>query len=191
MRTLHLNQPRFVAELVTSHGMADAHPKTLPMSTSTKLSREGTALITRQHNFSGLVGSLMYLACCTRPDIASAVGALARHMATPTEQHWQATRAVLSFVKGTTGHGLMLGGSTALQEAEYMAATTTVKEALWLSKLLRDLQLPEGSVNSIASNRSKHIDVHHHFARERAAQGEVQFEYCCTDSMVADIMTKA
>ncbi|KAJ9534630.1 hypothetical protein QJQ45_002886 [Haematococcus lacustris] len=33
-RTLHLSQPRFVAELVTSHGMADAHPKIVPMSTS-------------------------------------------------------------------------------------------------------------------------------------------------------------
>ncbi|KAJ9533036.1 hypothetical protein QJQ45_018125 [Haematococcus lacustris] len=248
-RTLHLSQPRFVAELVTSHGMADAHPKTVPMSTSTKLSREGTPLDTGQHSFSGLVGSLMYLACCTRPDIAFAVGALARHLAAPTEQHWQAARAVLSFVKGTAGHGLLLGESTALQgycdadyagdidtrrsttgyvftmggtavswssrlqptvaaataEAEYMAAAAAVKEALWLSKLLRDLQLSGGSVaimcdnqaalkllqNPIASNRSKHIDVHHHFARERAARGEVQFEYCSTDSMVADIMTKA
>jgi histidinol phosphatase-like PHP family hydrolase len=85
-----------------------------------------------------------------------------------------------------------------------MAAAFAVKEALWLRKLMSDLGLGIHSVkiygdnqsalklikHPIASLRSKHIDVIYHFARERAARGEVKFEYVKTDDMVADIMTK-
>ncbi|KAJ9507395.1 hypothetical protein QJQ45_006357 [Haematococcus lacustris] len=42
----------------------------------------------------------------------------------------------------------------------------------------------------IASARSKHIDVLHHFVRERAARGELVFKHLATGSNVADAMTK-
>ena len=86
-----------------------------------------------------------------------------------------------------------------------MAAAHAVKEALWLRKLLADLGKSTTTVqlwgdnqaalkllkHPIASNRSKHIDVIYHFARERVARGEVVFSYCPTDRMIADCLTKA
>ena len=120
--------------------------------------------------------------------------------------------------RSTTGYVFMLGGtavswSSQLQrtvaassvEAEYQASAAAVREALWLRKLAGDLGLAQASVsilldsqgalslahNPITSVRSKHIDVHHHLVRERAARGEVELGYCPTDAMVADILTKA
>ena len=92
-------------------------------------------------------------------------------------------------------------------EAEYMAAAAAVKEGLWLRKLAAELELLDGGLavdimadnqsaikllrNPISSLRSKHIDVVHHFARERVLRKEVTFTYTATNTMVADILTKA
>jgi len=120
--------------------------------------------------------------------------------------------------RSTTGYVFILAGgaiswSSRLQvtvavstvEAEYMGAASAVKEALWLKKLARDLGLEIGQIcikgdnqgalkllkHSMSTQRSKHIDVMHHFARERVLRGEVSFEYCSTEHMAADFLTKA
>ena len=85
-----------------------------------------------------------------------------------------------------------------------MSAGQAVKEALWFRKLAGDLGLDlsmvqiycdnQGAIrllkHPIASQRSKHIDVIHHFARERVARKEAGFAYCRTKDMKADIRTK-
>eukprot|EP00963_Diacronema_lutheri_P000229 scaffold17_cov354-Pavlova_lutheri.AAC.1 len=90
-------------------------------------------------------------------------------------------------------------------EAEYQATTATVKEVLWIKNYLKLLLGPEEIsatvkmdnqsalrliLNPQSVTRAKHIDVQHHFLRERAVRDEVQFEYCPTDRMFADYLTK-
>ncbi|KAJ1263512.1 hypothetical protein BS78_09G190800 [Paspalum vaginatum] len=47
------------------------------------------------------IGALMYLANCTRHDIAFAVNLLARHSAAPTKRHWTGVKDILRYLNGT------------------------------------------------------------------------------------------
>ena len=91
-------------------------------------------------------------------------------------------------------------------EAEYMSTSQSTKEAIWLRKLLADVGfVQEGATTIMCDNqgcialaknpthhsRTKHIDVQHHFIREKLESGEISLEYCPTEDMVADVLTKA
>ena len=69
--------------------MRESKIKCVPMSTSVKLEQatDDNLLDTEAYRYSELVGSLLYLSVCTRPDISQAVGVLARHMARPGMEH--------------------------------------------------------------------------------------------------------
>jgi hypothetical protein len=119
--------------------------------------------------------------------------------------------------RSTTGYIFLLGGAAVswaskLQqtvaystvEAEYMAAAQAAKEGLWIRKLAADLGVECGRMtvwsdnqgalqlikHPITSQRSKHIDIAHHFVRERVIRGELKFDYCPTAKMPADFLTK-
>ncbi|RAN68450.1 hypothetical protein B5P42_31440, partial [Bacillus sp. SRB_331] len=44
--------------------------------------------------------------------------------------------------------------------------------------------------NRSSKSRTKHIDVRHHFIREKVEEGRIMVKYCPTSEMVADILTK-
>ena len=96
-------------------------------------------------------------------------------------------------------------------DAEYQACGAVTREVLSLRKLLREYAIlcaelwPGGATvvrcdNKAAvslcddrkeTKRAKHIDVIHHFARERVASGEIKFLYCRSEDNVSDCLTKA
>lgn len=91
-------------------------------------------------------------------------------------------------------------------ESEYMASTHSVKEAVWLTKLLRETgHVDLGTMtiygdnqgalalarNPVFHSRTKHIDIQHHFVREQVEAGSVHLEYVPTGDNLADILTKS
>ena len=51
--------------------------------------------------YRSAIGALMYLAVCTRPDIAPAVHKLAKHVVNPGPAHWKATKRVMRYLQHT------------------------------------------------------------------------------------------
>ena len=70
-----------------------------------------TATILEKSRYATAIGSLLYLATCTRPDITTAVSFLARFMANPSPAHWAATKRVLIYAKSTAKHGLRISAT--------------------------------------------------------------------------------
>ncbi len=56
--------------------------------------------------FRRILGQLMYLANCTRPDISFAVGRLASRMKEPCEKDWGRMKRLLRYVSGTKDYRL-------------------------------------------------------------------------------------
>jgi hypothetical protein len=116
-RTLHMHQHAFVVDLLTSSNMLDSKPCKTPLDPSVILSAsmcpESTADIRQMTSipYRATVGSLLYLAVGTRPDIAAAVGVVCRYNSNPGPLHWEAVKHILRYLNGTRHHGILLGGS--------------------------------------------------------------------------------
>lgn len=120
--------------------------------------------------------------------------------------------------KSTTGYVVFYGGGAvcwvsrrqscvtlSTMEAEYVALAETCQEVVWLRRLLDDFGEGKQQATLInednqgclsfarserSSKRSKHIETKHHFVRDLCDKGEVVLQYCPTDQMTADILTK-
>lgn len=90
-------------------------------------------------------------------------------------------------------------------EAEYVALSEACQETVWLRQLLADFGetqsaptvLKEDNQGCLSfvktertSRRSKHISTKEKFIQELCDKGDIVLEYCPTDIMIADAMTK-
>nr|GFB32175.1 zinc finger, CCHC-type [Tanacetum cinerariifolium] len=75
--------------------------------------------VVSQLKYSRVIGCLMYVMTCTRPDIAFSMVKLSKYTSNPGAQHWQAIQRVLKYLKKTIdyrltyiGYPLVLEGNT-------------------------------------------------------------------------------
>ena len=232
-----LSQKHVVTDLLSTYNLLNAHPSSVPLRHKLHALPEPPPNSLPdipdseiKVHYQRLVGSLLYLVLCTRPDIAYAAMALGQFNANPSRAHLLAAKGVLRYLLGTldfaleynfsqqpvgppasvllpsncaftdadwasdetdrqsiSGYTFFMFSSlvawsaikqrtTALSstEAEYMALSHALKEALWLRLLLLILKMPlprpfpllcdnQSTLNianslSITSH-SKHIDV--------------------------------
>jgi len=115
---------------------------------------------------------------------------------------------VATIAGGSVTYSSKKQGSVALSstESEYMALLHALKELIWLHRFLNEIGYDISNQNTIycdnqsaialAHNpehhaRTKHIDIQYHFVRNCVEDGTMRLEYCPTEDMVADGLTKA
>jgi hypothetical protein len=76
-------------------------------------------------------------------------------------------------------HGLRM-----LRQAPLALKGCSTQRSSLASAVLEGLRMLRSAPHPIASQRSKHIDVIYHHARECVEKGQVRFEYCTTNNMV-------
>ncbi|XP_075100884.1 secreted RxLR effector protein 161-like [Nicotiana tabacum] len=59
-----------------------------------------------QLEYAKMLGSLMYIINCTRPDITCALSKLSRYTSNPNQTHWIAMKGVLGYLKYTQDYAL-------------------------------------------------------------------------------------
>ncbi|CAI7794080.1 unnamed protein product, partial [Closterium sp. NIES-54] len=112
-RTITLTQSHMVPQVLQRFGFTYSSPQSTPLPTGHSLSAPPSdESVEPSGLYPELVGCLMYLMTCTRPDLAYPLSLLARYVAPSRHRkvHWDAAKRVLRYLCSTSGMGLVLGG---------------------------------------------------------------------------------
>jgi hypothetical protein len=247
---IFLHQQKYIRDLLQKFGMSECKIRDIPMQPGLQLQRMHPA--DTEYEFQELIGSLLFLARCTRPDITYAVHYLSRFFSAYSKQHWDEAKKILQYLQGTKDLGILykkqncndLCGyvdadygsdlesrksttgcvflfnespviwmskrqtcvALSSTESEYVALAQAGKESVWLNRIYAELDMPidaaiclktdSQSAIKLAKNpeyhdKTKHIDIRHHYIRWLVDSERVSLEYVPDQSQPADILTKS
>ncbi|WJZ93913.1 hypothetical protein VitviT2T_012812 [Vitis vinifera] len=109
-----VHQSTYIKKVLKRFYMDKAHPLSSPMVVRSldvkkdpfRPCENDEELLGPEVPYLSAIGALMYLANCTRPDIAFSVNLLARYSSAPTRRHWNGIKHILRYLRGTTDMGL-------------------------------------------------------------------------------------
>ncbi|CAI7897750.1 unnamed protein product [Closterium sp. NIES-54] len=118
-RWLKLHQEKFIKELGEKYGIENKRKVATPLPEELKLVKaaedEGVEA-EEQQQFQSLVGSLLYAAVHTRPDISFSVGQLARVEQNPSEEQVDAAERVVKYLNSHPSIGVQYTASAHVKQ---------------------------------------------------------------------------
>jgi hypothetical protein len=109
------SQSNYVEKILNRFGFIDSKSSQTCYDPSVIL-RKNKKEPTDQLKYSQIIGSLMYLASATRPDISFVVSKLSRFMSNPGIDHWHVFERVMCYICGTMSYGIHYSGHPAVLE---------------------------------------------------------------------------
>ena len=102
-----MSQTKYVSKMLDKFDMSECKPKSMPCEIDVNnILREVSEPLDNPKLFRAIVGSLIYVMTCTRPDLCYVVTMLSQHMANPKVIHLSLAKHVLRYLKGTINYGL-------------------------------------------------------------------------------------
>ncbi|CAI7887752.1 unnamed protein product [Closterium sp. NIES-54] len=138
-RTITLTQSHMVQQVLQRFDFTYSSPQSTPLPTGHSLSAPPSdESVEPSGLYPELVGCLMYLMTCTRPDLANPLSILARYVAPGRhrKEHMDAAKRVLRYLCSTSGMWLVLGGRAQVVLTGHADASWELR---WLTYLLTDL----------------------------------------------------
>ncbi|KAF5462652.1 hypothetical protein F2P56_018640 [Juglans regia] len=117
---IFLSQMKYARDILLRANLLDSKPIATPMVVSTHLTAAGSKF-NSPTTYRSLVGALQYLTI-TRPDLTHAVNSVSQFMHSPRDQHFQAVKRNLRYLKGTLHFGLHIRSSKSLSISAYSDA---------------------------------------------------------------------
>ncbi|KAG7584504.1 Reverse transcriptase RNA-dependent DNA polymerase [Arabidopsis suecica] len=102
---IFVHQSNYTKRIIKRFYMDKAHPLSTPM-VNRSLNVDNDEILGPEVPYMSVIGGLMYLANCTRPDIAFATNLLARYNSSPTHRHWNGIKHIFRYLQGTIDLGL-------------------------------------------------------------------------------------
>lgn len=102
-------QKCYLERVLEKFEMSESRTVSTPMLSHTKFTRDGADGVASQRvdvPYRHVIGSLLYAALATRPDLSYCTALLSRYSESPTLVHWTALKRVLQYLIGKTHYGI-------------------------------------------------------------------------------------
>ena len=109
---MYIRQRTLIKRYLSNHNISTSKAVATPLPHGyfprTNLGKASSAEIKQ---YQTMIGELLYLSRCTRPDISTSVNRIARMTSNPSEEHLNMLKRIYQYLNGTIDLGLRLGGN--------------------------------------------------------------------------------
>ncbi|KAL2248445.1 UNVERIFIED_CONTAM: Retrovirus-related Pol polyprotein from transposon TNT 1-94 [Sesamum indicum] len=173
-----LNQKSYIMSILRKFSMENSKPASVPLAAHFQLSKDQSPKTEFEKAkmekvpYSNVIGSIMYLMVCTRPDIAYAISCLSRYMSNPAK-----------YIATTEAFKEAIWLDSLIKEIGF-----SKEKVIVFSDSQSSIQLCK---NPVFHDRTKHIDVRFHFTRDIVGKEVIKLEKIKTEENPADMGTKS
>ena len=100
-----MTQPHYIEKILKKFNHYNCKPVSTPFDSNIRL-YPNTSRSISQLKYARVIGCLIYVMTCTRPDIAFAIRKLSRYTNNPSQAHRQAVYIILKYLKHKMDYGI-------------------------------------------------------------------------------------
>ena len=104
-----INQNSYIDKILKRFNLHNAKYSKKPLDTGYYKNEETTIPLKSNETYRSAIGSLLFLAVNSRPDISVSVSILSRKICDPTEKDWREVKRIFKYLNGTKDLKLTLG----------------------------------------------------------------------------------